>query len=110
MTFVATQRARHTACRFVGADPASMLWGKCADVSAVVSGTPTGNVIERRGQWLCMDLLEGANVQWEIFDATGRLVFTEKKPVPSGASRWSVDLPPAGLIVVSAPQWTRVVR
>ena len=26
-----------------------------------------------------MDLLEGANVQWEIFDATGRLVFTEKK-------------------------------
>ena len=85
-------------------------WHEFADVSAVVSGTPTGNVIERRGQWLCMDLLEGANVQWEIFDATGRLVFTEKKPLPSGASRWSVDLPPAGLIVVSAPQWTTVVR
>ena len=67
-------------------------------------------MVERRGQWLCMDLLEGAIVQCEVYDATGRVVFTARNPVPSGTSRWSVDLPPAGLIVVSAPQWTKVVR
>jgi len=85
-------------------------WHDFAGVSSLGVDESADIRVQLRGPWLCVDLPHGEKVQWSILDAAGRVVRNGSKLLDSGSSRWQVDLPSAGLIVVSTPSWSRVVR